>query len=70
MILIKNGIVFKDGQWLEDVDLIVDDGKIVDIVKGDEKVEAEIVDANGGYVCPGFINLHIHGAEGHDVMDG
>lgn len=70
MILIKNGIVFKDDQWLEDVDLIVDDGKIVDIVKGDEKVEAEIVDANGGYVCPGFINLHIHGAEGHDVMDG
>jgi len=27
------------------------------------------VDAKGGYVTPGFIDLHIHGSNGSDVMD-
>lgn len=30
----------------------------------------EVIDAEGNYVCPGFIDLHIHGAGGYDVMDG
>lgn len=29
----------------------------------------ELVDANGGFVAPGFINEHIHGCAGADVMD-
>lgn len=29
----------------------------------------DIVDANGGFVCPGFINEHIHGIAGADAMD-
>ena len=29
----------------------------------------ELIDAEGGYVL-GFINIHIHGAMGCDVMDG
>ena len=31
---------------------------------------AEIIDAKGGYVSPGFIDLHIHGYLGKDVCDG
>ncbi len=31
---------------------------------------AEIIDANGGYVSPGLIDLHIHGYLGKDVCDG
>ena len=30
---------------------------------------AEIIDAEGGYVTPGFIDLHIHGYLGKDVCD-
>jgi N-acetylglucosamine-6-phosphate deacetylase len=30
----------------------------------------EIIDAKENYVSPGFIDLHIHGSGGHDVMDG
>ena len=31
---------------------------------------AEIIDANGGYVAPGLIDLHIHGYHRKDVCDG
>ncbi|MBO4401753.1 MAG: N-acetylglucosamine-6-phosphate deacetylase [Selenomonadaceae bacterium] len=29
----------------------------------------EIIDAQGNFVAPGFINIHIHGCAGADVMD-
>ena len=31
---------------------------------------AEIIDARGGYVAPGLIDIHIHGYLGEDVSDG
>lgn len=32
--------------------------------------DAEIIDAKGGYVVPGLIDMHIHGYLGKDVCDG
>ena len=32
--------------------------------------DAELIDAKGGYVSPGLIDLHIHGYLGKDVCDG
>jgi N-acetylglucosamine-6-phosphate deacetylase len=29
-----------------------------------------IVDLAGGYLAPGFIDIHVHGGAGHDFMDG
>lgn len=29
----------------------------------------EILDANGNYVIPGLVDVHIHGAKGHDFCD-
>jgi N-acetylglucosamine-6-phosphate deacetylase len=37
-------------------------------VFGDGQVSRQI-DANGLHVLPGFIDLHVHGAVGHEVMD-
>ncbi len=31
---------------------------------------AETIDAEGGYIAPGFVDLHVHGACGADFMDG
>lgn len=30
---------------------------------------AEIIDASGHYIAPGFIDMHVHGGGGQDVMD-
>ncbi len=70
MKLITNGIVFKDGKWLDDVEVLIDGNTIKDIVEDGRDIDAMLIDAGGGYVCPGFINIHIHGAIGYDVMDG
>ncbi len=44
---------------------------IVGIVPNDKIPEGvEIIDAEGGYVAPGLIDLHIHGYLGKDVCDG
>ena len=46
-----------------------------DVIKGivsmnEVPADAEIIDAKGGYVAPGLIDLHIHGYLGCDVCDG
>ena len=43
------------------------DDKIISI--GEPEDGAEIIDAAGAYVAPGFINIHIHGAAGVDTLD-
>lgn len=45
--------------------------KIEGVVSADSiPADTEIIDANGGYVAPGLIDLHIHGYLGKDVCDG
>ena len=45
-------------------------GRIAQISKGRAKVNAaEAIDLRGGYLAPGFIDLHVHGALGHDTME-
>ena len=31
--------------------------------------DAELIDAKGAYVSPGFVDVHIHGSGGHDTME-
>ena len=67
---IKNGkFILPDG-ILENV-VIAYDTKICGFT--DEKdipENAEVIDANGGYVSPGLIDIHIHGYLGEDTSDG
>ncbi len=69
--LINGKVVTKEG--ILTGKSIVFDKKIVDII--DESLInkyncEEKIDADGNYVFPGFIDIHIHGAGGSDTMDG
>ena len=44
----------------EKLDLLVVDGKVAKLGRKLEASGAEIVDAKGLILCPGFIDLHVH----------
>jgi N-acetylglucosamine-6-phosphate deacetylase len=68
---IINGTLITPYRYLKNGTLVIEDGKIAGIHEGDIEVpNADIIDAGGNYVAPGFIDLHIHGGGGHDFMDG
>ncbi|WP_330692366.1 amidohydrolase family protein [Romboutsia ilealis] len=48
--------------------VIVFDKKIIDICN-DVPTNSKIIDAQGNYVSPGLIDIHIHGCNGFDAMD-
>lgn len=51
--------------------IILQDGIITAIGQGDIPAPgAKVIDAEGRYVSPGFIDMHIHGGGGFDFMDG
>ncbi len=70
---IKSGVLFVNDEFVEGY-VIVFNENIMDLVKEDcfEKYlddVTEVIDAKGCYVLPGFIDTHIHGYGGCDVMD-
>ncbi|WP_066506757.1 N-acetylglucosamine-6-phosphate deacetylase [Abyssisolibacter fermentans] len=68
---IVNGKIVLENIVLEDKALLFED-KIVDIVDKNKinPASVDIIDAEGCYVSPGFIDIHIHGCGGKDTMDG
>lgn len=67
--IINGKIILKD-EILENFAILFTD-KIEKIIPENLVPEnAEIIDAAGGYVAPGLIDLHIHGYLGKDVCDG
>ena len=56
---------------IEDQKALLFDRKIIDIVPADQIPEnAERIDAEGNYVIPGLVDMHIHGYLGEDASDG
>ncbi|MBO5789996.1 MAG: N-acetylglucosamine-6-phosphate deacetylase [Clostridia bacterium] len=67
--IINGQIVLKD-RVVNDLALLFSD-KIEGILPQDQLPEGvELIDAKGGYVAPGLIDLHIHGYLGQDVCFG
>lgn len=68
---IKNGRLLLN-ETIYEGKVIIFDQKIVDITTEDQLDLYEITDiydADGHYILPGFIDAHIHGYKGMDVMD-
>jgi N-acetylglucosamine-6-phosphate deacetylase len=67
--IFKNGrLIFPNGVR-EGLDLLVEDGVITAIRAQAPAMGEQIVDLRGNYLAPGFIDIHIHGAMGHDTME-
>jgi len=52
--------------------LVIDDGVIVDVTSRARRPvpsKARLVDFGDSVLAPGFIDIHIHGGAGHDVME-
>ena len=67
---IINGKVLTPSGLLPNGQIIISDGKIVDITGQNREIpHAEIIDAKGYYVAPGCIDTHVHGGNGHDFTE-
>ena len=67
--IINGKIILKD-RIVDGCALLYSD--VIEGIVSTEKVpcDAEIIDAKGGFVSPGLIDIHIHGYLGKDVCDG
>jgi len=66
--IIKNcNIIYLDR--IEKGSVLVENGKIKAINPASYNT-VEVIDGEGLYLSPGFIDVHIHGAGGYDTMDG
>lgn len=65
--IIRNAKVFSDGCRFVEKDLVIRDGRIV-FGAAPEPGE-KVLDAQGAYALPGLVDIHFHGAVGHDFCD-
>lgn len=68
-----NGRIITPLRVLDDGAVLVRDGVIVDVGSAEQvhiPSDAQVIDVQGAYVSPGFIDLHVHGFCGGDVMSG
>jgi len=67
---IYNGNVITPQRIINGGSILIADGKIAAISETNiETTGAELINAEGKYISPGFIDIHVHGGGGHDFMD-
>jgi len=73
VVAIEDGRIITPFHVIEDGVVLVEDGKISD-VRSKEKVKiprnADIIDASGKIVVPGFIDIHTNGGGGRSLIEG
>jgi dihydroorotase len=57
----KNAYLFDPSLNLSGLgSIVVDDGKIVEVLKGKQADSGQVIDLKGQHLMPGFIDLHVH----------
>lgn len=73
LVVFRNGTAILPDRLVPDAAILCRAGKILEVGPA-RKVrvpkDATVVDAKGGYLSPGFVELHVHGGDGADYMDG
>jgi N-acetylglucosamine-6-phosphate deacetylase len=68
---IVNGTVILEDALLDDAHVLCRGDRIVEVARGQRVPKAaEVIDARGGFISPGFVDIHVHGGNGADFMDG
>ena len=69
----KNAVILTPFRKIEG-SVVVEDSTIKEVVFGNSEAGIcpgdTVIDVQGRYLSPGFIELHTHGAGGYDFMDG
>ncbi|HPP73125.1 N-acetylglucosamine-6-phosphate deacetylase, partial [Candidatus Darwinibacter acetoxidans] len=71
--ILANGTVITPIRALHSSSVIVEGGRIAAVLPSDQvemQEQDRVIDVGGAYIAPGFIDIHTHGAGGHDFMDG
>ncbi len=66
--IIKNGNIFRGDIGFVPGDLFIYEGRITDD-EAKASSDGKIIDASDKYVIPGLVDIHSHGAVGHDFCD-
>lgn len=71
-IILRNGRIVTPFKTLTNVRLVLSGTQIEALEPDDAPLLSDdlVIDVDGNYIAPGFIDLHTHGAGGHDFMDG
>jgi N-acetylglucosamine-6-phosphate deacetylase len=70
-ICFHSGVLVLEDRLLPEGVVLVDGSQILAITPGPRaRPEGEEIDLEGGYLVPGFVDLHVHGGDGADFMDG
>lgn len=67
--LVKGGWAFVDGAFRR-LDVRLSGGRIAEVGELSPQSGEDVRDADGLYVLPGFVDIHIHAFGGHDCMRG
>lgn len=68
--IFRNARCVFPGEIREGLEVEVEDGRIARIREGGRGASPGDLDLAGGFLAPGFIDLHVHGAVGRDTMEG
>ena len=71
-LIIHNVTAILPDRLLPDARVVVHDGRIAEVGASLKRSPrgAVMVDGRGGYLSPGFVDVHVHGGGGGDFMDG
>ena len=64
------GTAILPDRLLEDAVVVCRDGLIASVGRRPPPKSARVVDLRGAWLAPGFIDIHVHGGNGADFMDG
>ncbi|WP_454053600.1 N-acetylglucosamine-6-phosphate deacetylase [Clostridium sp. Marseille-Q7071] len=70
--LIKNIRLITPNSVVKGYGVVFNEGKIIDIDLEENinlELISEVINGNGRFLSPGFIDIHNHGNTGHDIMD-